>query len=997
MKKLVYLLLCLFMATGLSVAQTTRVSGTVLHAENDEPILGASVTVKGTGIGISTDTEGRFTLNIPTNVKTVHVSFLGAISQDVPVSSNMVIRLEPSQAALDEVVVFGYGTARKLGSVVGSVATVSSEALKKNPSPNFTDALQGQVAGLSVLSGSGEPIQNATMRLRGVNSITAGNTPLFILDGSPISSNMFNSLNPADITNITVLKDASSTAMYGSRAANGVIVLTSRKGKMGEKARVNLRAQYGFSSMITNKLDMMNSAQYIDFRELIGSPLPAEDVKIVRDNNIDTDWIDHIFRNDAPTYQVDLSITGGSENINYYLSLNHTEKDGIAPLSTLRRESLRANLDARVNQWFKVGLNSNFGFQKYNYNPESDTSGGLYGFNPSFFGARALPIDATRYYTLDDNGKAVYGDRADFLHYTKVLNPLLGSELRAIDRTNVTANVTLNEVITPIKGLTIEAKQSMEARDYRSSVFEHPLEDHYSPMGDFVQYNSGAGYRSESFTRYYRFTYTHTAEYKRSFNLDHNMSVLLGQESEVSKNHSFGISRDGHTDSRNSLLTHGTEVPNNPSHSIVEESRNSYFVIGDYNYQEKYFFNGLFRREASSLFAPDGRWGNFWALGAKWDIKKESFMPQLDWLDGLSLRASIGATGNSSIDNYLFYGLASGSNLVYNGESGMTVSQASNYDLTWETVTATNIALDFRLFDRVTVLAEFYKKKTSDMLMEIPFSYTTGFGGGYGNIGAMTNTGVELNVDVDILKAKDYLWTFRANVNYNKNEITELFNNKEEYVLSNTGLKLQIGKPYGEYYQVKYLGVDPRDGKQLWEDYQGNPTKVYNEDRDAQMSGKQRYAPWSGGFGTYFTWKGISVSGDFAWVLGKYATNNDRYFLSNPFKYGTSNNQTTDMLNLWTTPGQITDIPGVGEEIFFDSHLLENSSFLRLKNLNVGYDLPKNWVRKAGLTGVNVFFTGRNLFTVTNYTGYDPEPDTNVILFRYPNTKEFVFGAEITF
>jgi hypothetical protein len=283
------------------------------------------------------------------------------------------------------------------------------------------------------------------------------------------------------------------------------------------------------------------------------------------------------------------------------------------------------------------------------------------------------------------------------------------------------------------------------------------------------------------------------------------------------------------------------------------------------------------------------------------------------------------------------------------------------------------------------------------MLMDIPYSYTTGFGSGDGNIGSMTNKGVDIDIDVNIMKTKDFRWDFKANFNYNKNEITELFAGRDEYIIANTGLKLQVGKPYGEFYVVRYAGVDSRDGKPMWYDKDGNLTKVYNEERDAVFVGKQRYAPYSGGFGTSATWKGLMVSVDFAWQAKKYMTNNDNYFTKNA-NMGTSYNQTTDMLNVWTKPGDVTDIPAYGEEIQFDSHLLENASFLRLKNVTIQYTLPKKWMDYTRvLKGARIYAIGRNLLTFTKFSGYDPEPDINLVKFNYPNTRQFVIGAELTF
>ena len=856
------LLACLFVGIGLVTAQTQTITGVVISEEDGQPVIGASVLVKGTQIGTITGVDGDFTLpNVPSSAKTLQISYIGMQPQEVAIASHVKITLKPDTELLDEVVIVGYGTGKKLGSVVGSVASVGGKKLEKNPTVNFTDALAGQVSGLSVLSSSGDPSKSATIRLRGVNSINAGNTPLFILDGAPISSSVFNSLNPGDIENITVLKDASSTAIYGSRAANGVIVITSKKGKFDQKANVTLRAQYGFSSMVQDNVEMMNSSQYIQFRELVGSPVPQTIKDRVEKYGIDTNWRDEVFDSHAPTYTLDAAINGGGSNMSYYLSLNHHEQEGIIAQSGLRREALRFNFDTRVKEWLKVGLQSNLGYSQYETNNETESSS-IYSSSPSVFARFALPYDSPRFYTFDDNGNIQWGDRATHLLYSGLTTPNFVNDNRDVQRRIVTANINLYQELTPIKGLTVRAQQSIDAYDMTLSNIGLPYEAFKTPMGTSVPARDG--YRQESFSRYYAFTYTNTAEYK--FNIDdHNVSVLAGQESIIAKSRSFGVFTEGHTDARQMKLTQAP-TPVSPkddlTHTQVETVFNSMFFTGSYNYASKYYLDLTFRRDGSSKFPKDGRWANFWSVGAMWDMKKESFMDNIDWLNELSVKVSYGTTGNSGISDYAYYGLI-GSGSPYNSEGSLGISQASNTDLTWEKVAGVNAGLSFRIFDRLTANVDFYRKKTTDLLMDIPYSYTTGFSSGAGNIGAMVNKGVDLDFKVDIIQNSNFYWGFRANFNYNKNEITELFNGRDEYSLPDYGLQYKVGHSVGELYFVRRAGVDPRDGKQIWYDKDGNLTKVYNKERDAVLIGKDRYAPLNGGFGTEFSWKGISVSADF--------------------------------------------------------------------------------------------------------------------------------------
>ncbi|MCR8894762.1 TonB-dependent receptor [Bacteroides sp. ET336] len=993
-RKLMLLMTCLFIGIGLVNAQVSKVTGTVTSHEDGLPVVGASVLVKGTTVGTVTDIDGNFTItNVPSSAGTLVISFIGMKSQEVDIKPVVNVVLHSDTELLDEVVVVGYGSGKKLGSVVGSIAAVGNEKIKNVPTANFSDALSGQVSGLSVLSSSGDPTAVASIRLRGVNSINAGTTPLFVLDGAPISSTVFNSLNPNDIESITVLKDAASTSIYGSRAANGVIVITSKKGKLNQDANVTLRAQFGFSSIVADGAEMMNSEQYIKFREMMNQPVSQEIKDLVQNYGISTNWRDEIFDGSAPTYNLDASINGGGEKISYFLSLNHMNQEGIIDQSGVRRESLRFNMDSRVKDWLKVGLQSNLAFTQYEQNNEINASG-LYATNPAMFARMAMPFDSPYYYHFDENKNIVYGDKAEYLHYSQMPTPGYINSNRDVQRRRVSANINLYEELTPVRGLTLRAQQSVDAYDYTLSNQGFPTETLETPMGD--TYQGATGYRQESYSRYYSFTYTNTAEYK--FNIDrHNISALLGQESIISRTNGFGVFTEGHTDIRQMKLTQGTTVGiGDLSHSLVETIFNSYFLNASYNYDSKYYLDFSFRRDGSSKFAPDNRWANFFAVGAMWDLKKEDFLSDVDWLNNLSLKASYGTTGNSSIDDYMYFGLlGSGSN--YNGSSSLGISQPSNYDLTWETVASTNVGLSFRLFDRVSADVEFYNKKTTDMLMQIPYSYTTGYGSGYGNIGSMVNRGVDVSVSYDILKSRDFYWSVRANFNYNKNEITELFNGRDEYALPDYGLMYKVGHSVGELYFVRRAGVDPNTGEQMWYDKDGNITKVFNEERDAVLLGKDQFAPWTGGFGTQFMWKGLSVNADFAWAAKKYMMSNDRYFMENPGQ-AADFNQTTAMLDMWTTPGQITDIPRYDQAIQFDDHLVENASFLRLKNITVQYSLPSKVMSKTGFfKNMSVFFTGRNLLTITKFTGYDPEPDSNLVKFFYPNTKQYVFGVELTF
>lgn len=986
---------CLFLSIGMAMAQT-HVSGIVTSSEDGEPVIGATVKVVGSQTaGTVTDIEGRFSLSVSKPGVELEFSSIGMVSKRVKASENMTVVLQVDSHTLEQVVITGYGSAKKLGSVVGSIASVDKKKLESIVTPNFTDALAGQVSGLSVLSGAGDPSQSATIRLRGINSIQSSSQPLFILDGAPIDAAFYATLNPADIESITVLKDAASTAIYGARAANGVIVLTSKQGKYSEQVSLSVRAQYGIAGPTSDGVEMMNSKQYVKFRDLIGQPVSDEVRTLVDKYNINTNWRDEMIDNAAPTLDVNATMQGGGQTVNYYISFNHHKQDGLIEMSKMHRNTLNARINARLNRFFKIGFTTNLGVQRYSQNAEWSATGTIYAANPLVFARKAMPFDTPYQYTIDENGKMIKGDRAIGLRYSGMVMPWWYNAHRNYYRNKLTLNTSVTETFTPLEGLTFQALQSINGLESMNHGSFSPYDAFVDGMGNKIDAMKGSV--SASSSRYYQFTLSHTAEWRKQFG-DHYVGILLGEETRIERSRGLSAYSEGQTDSRLLLLPHGTTVaPGDLGDSFGEEVANSLFANAEYNYKEKYYVTGSIRRDGSSKFAPGHRWGTFWSAGAKWDLKKEDFLKDVEWLNDLSLSVNYGTTGNDSgTGSYGYFG-SYGVGGLYNGESSLGIASMSNPDLTWETTAKWNVGLNFSIFDRAHFQVDFYRNKSTDMLMSIPYSMTTGFSSGIGNVAAMTNTGVEANVDVDILKTKDFYWSFKANVGYNKNEITELFQGRDEYVLANTGLKMAVGHAYGEFYQVRFAGVDPMTGAPLYYDKDGNKTKKFNEERDAVFLGKKRYAPWTGGFGTNFRYKNVSLIADFAWVAGKYMMINDDYFIANP-QLATGWNQRVEMLNIWTTPGQITDIPGAKYDVQFTDQMLQNASFLRMKTLSIQYEFPKKWMQATRyIKGVKVFGIARNLFTITPFEGYDPEPDMNLVQFNYPNTRQFVFGAEISF
>ena len=908
----------------------------------------------------------------------------------------MRVFLKTDAQMLENVVVTGYGSAKKLGTIAGSVETVSADKFEHRPIANIGDALQGQVSGLQVFTSSGEPSASVSMRIRGVTSINASTTPLYILDGSEITSGTFQTLNPNDIESMTVLKDASSTAIYGSRAANGVIILTSKRGRYGQQAQISVSAQYGISKMTGNHLDMMNSEQWFNLQEMItpGNKTNA-DFQAMKNyyvkNGISTDWADVLFGGSAPTSEINVSATGGSQNLSYMLSFSHYNSEGIMDDSNMRRETLRANLEAKITDWMKVGANTSLSYRKYGTTAFGSSSNSWYN---KVTGSRwYLPIETVREIKgLDRSDYANskfegYGKRQDYFDFLGIYNPYYLSEIQPSksDRLNINENAYVN--ITPINGLNIRSAVGLEALDYTSS-------GNALPVGPF----EGAGTSTDTFERYYQWTVTNTAEYKFNINKKHDFTVLVGQESTYSKDRGFRLRVEGLTDERLLLPSAGSKaiVPNSDQAFKSEESRNSWFGALNYNYDDRYFVDLSVRRDGSSLFGENNRWATFGAVAGMWKISSESFMTSTkSWLNDLAVKASYGSTGNSGIAAYRALGLV-GTGPIFNGQAGTAIANPSNPDLTWETVKTFNLALTGRVFDRVSFDFEYYNKVTSDMLMEIPYSYTTGFSGGWGNVAEMRNRGFDFNLEFNIIKTKDWRWDLTINGNYNQNRITKLFQGLDYYTVANTGLRMEVGHAYGEFYSVRWSHVDPRDGQNVWLDKNGNETKVYSDD-DKVMTGKNQYAPWSGGLMSSLSWKGIQLDVQFTGMFNRYMTNNIRYFVENA-GFASDMNQSTKMLNMWTTPGQITDIPAADADVEFDTHLLEEASFVRLKMLQLSYTFPKKLLKQTNiLKDAKIYFVGRNLLTFTNYSEYDPEVNSNITLGNYPNTRQYSIGCQLTF
>lgn len=995
-RKLSLLIVCLLAGIQLATAQTSKVTGVVISEEDDLPVVGASVLIVGTHTGTVTDANGNFVLtDLPPTAKKIRISFIGLTTYEGEIKPTMTVIMKSDSQLMDEVVIVGYGTGKKLGSVVGSVSTVSNKALEAKPTMNFADALQGQVAGMQVFTSSGEPTASSSMRVRGYTSLNAGTAPLYILDGAPVSSDVFTSLNPNDIENVTVLKDASSTSIYGARAANGVVYITTKKGKTSEKANITIRGQYGISQLPDFKKDMMNAQEFIQFK-LMCDPSLATNAQFQADKariekyGLSMDWADYVLRDNTPTYSVDANISGASGSTNYYVSAGHFDQEGTSYQSGMTRENFRVNLNTKLNNWLKFGVNSAISYQDYATTLGiRDNNEGAWVNSPLILARTGRPIDFPYEIIENEDGSWSRGDDLLLLPGTGYTNPMKIFQNSSIKNERILGNLNTYVEITPLKGLTLKAAQAFEGYIYKYRGVNYPWED-----------NEFNGDVAEQFQRGSNWTFTNTAEYKHTFRGKHFMTLLAGQESIMHNADGFSASGRGIEDKRLTQLSAVSSATARVNGARSQYVFNSYFFRGEYNYDEKYYFDASYRRDGSSRFSKDHRWASFYSVGAMYNIKNEAFLSEVEWLNDLRLKVSYGTTGNSEIGNYASLGMvAGGSSYNYNNQSGWVIGTVGNSDLTWETLKNFSAGVSTRVFDRLDFSVEYYQKKTVDMLMNVPFSMTTGHTTGMGNVGTLLNTGVDLNMNLEVLNTSAFRWNVYANFNYNKTKIQSLFNGLDELAFPQYGLKYQVDHDPNEYFSVLCAGVDPRDGEMMYYDLNGNKTKTFSMDH-MQFTGKKMFAPCSGGFGTSLSWKGISMMVDFSWIGERYLINNDRFFTENPTNSNMVN-MNKNMLHIWQKPGDITNVPRYGvasENLLRTNYFLENAAFVRLKNVTLSYDLPKKILKKTKIIeGVRVFTTGRNLLTFTPFTGIDPEVDSNLSLGDYPNSRQYTLGLEVKF
>ena len=852
--------------------KSITVSGVVTSTEDKAPLVGVHV-LSGSTSGVSTLGDGSYSIVVaPGTVLSYHYIGFKVAEFTVPEGTAKLthnVELQPEAQALDDVVVIAYGV-RKKGTITGSVSTVKAEKVESTPTAAFDQALQGQVPGLTVMSNTDEPSVAATFTIRGTNSINSGTAPLYILDGIPISSSDFNAINPSDIESISVLKDASSTSIYGSRASNGVVVITTKRGRMAEKPIISYRMQLGFSQIAKGNWDLMNTEERIQYEKEIGLT-DGKDYNLL--SQTDVCWLDEVYNNAAMLQNYELSVSGANEKTNYYVSGGYYSQEGIALGSNFDRYSIRANIEQRAAKWLKIGTNT-----MLNYQDIEQADDGEYTL--------VTPISAARFmlpywnpYNPDGSLASVNdgswkGDGQNPLEWIK-------NNQRSYKKYKLVSSIFAEATI--IEGLTFKSQFNVDFSHMTGLSTSAPS---YAP-------NLGQGNAQRLSSDALTLSVTNTLNYQ--FQKDkHSFNFLLGQEGVNYHYEGFTLWAEGQNNDKLVNITSGTRVTSWSDTTDDDYSYMSVFGRGEYNYDQRYYADIALRTDASSRFGTGHRWGGFWSVGLMWNLRNEGFMEGARrWLTNAQIAVSTGTSGNSSVpNNYVHLALVSGG-LDYYGNAGMSPSQPANEDLGWEKLWTTNLAFHFGFWNRLNVDLELYNKRTSDMLMQVPQSYADkGYGYYWDNIGVMVNRGAEVNLSGTVVATKDFAWSLNANFSYNKNKILELYNGVQEYEMSATSMKFVVGHDSGEFYVNRFAGV-------------------YTE---------------------------------------------------------------------------------------FDDRLLEDASFLRLKNLMLSYSFPQELLRKTRfINGIRIYAQAQNLFTFTKFSGLDPEGIGNMYQAQYPMSRQFTFGLDLTF
>lgn len=993
-----------------------RVTGT-----DNAPLAGVSVKISGTTIGTVTDANGMYSLNAPDENSTVEFSLVGYQEKKFVIGKQSFINvvLETTARNLGEVVVTGY-TGYNRSKSASAVTTVSADKINEVPIASFEQALQGRVPGLQVSSVSGQPGTSANVILRGVGTITGSSSVLYVMDGIPIESNEFQTINPADIESVTVLKDASAKALYGSRGSNGVIVITSKKGKAG-KVVVNYSSQYGVSTLTSAKFRMMNTPERKEFEEGIGLETGAtagpfwtysklnpdyatetQAEQAAADHIVDslltvnTNWKD-LFLHNGTFMEQQISASGGNENIRFYSSLNYFDQNGIARTTGLKRYTLKNNIDFSAGR-LTANLNVSLGYSRSNFIQQENTSSGAR--NPLAAVYYAEPYE----YPYAPDGKLVTsGDGTLY----PVLDQREGSDSyeRMLNSTN-----NQNQFKTIIgTSLNYRLAKGLSAKTRLGVDFSHRVSDAWINPDSYAGSNvdpGGLGSYMEGFVQHYSLVSTSGLTYNNTFNGVHELEVSGLFEFLRNTYQSFGYTGYG-LDARLPQTPAGIGNSSTYTPSLTgsktQNATASFIALARYTYNNKYTLNGSLRDDGSSTVPSKSRWHEFYSIGASWEIKKENFLNNVEVISNLRLRSSFGTTASPFANDFAYVTTFSRSS--YGGNSAIIPYTPGNPNYDWEYAKEFNIGFDLGLLksNRIRLTAEFYNRLTYNLFFPRTVSATAGIIETDANdantiplsSGKMQNRGVEVDLQGDVIKSKDLTWTLGFNMAYNKNKVLDL-GGYDEFQYGYTGI-IRVGLPFGSQYGPKWAGVDPANGDPLYYDRSGKITTDYNEDT-MSVAGFGTYIPViTGGFTSSLVYKGWSLNALFSFNAKVTRYNNEDYFNENP-SFITSNQSTRLLYDRWKKPGDHAILPRISAERNFSSRDFQDASYVRLRNLRLGYNFSGSLLNSLKyVSSVQVFAQAENLLTWTKWRGFDPENGNEYAKYSYPSPRTYTVGLNVNF
>lgn len=1037
--------LCMFIGM-ISAQSLSKITGVVISSEDNSPIIGASVLVKGTTIGAVTDIEGKFTIQGDFSMKTakVVVSYVGMTTQELSVAPSMKIALGADAELLDEVIVVAYGTAKK-SSFTGSASSVGQKQLEQRAVTNIMSAIEGNSPGVQVTSALGQPGSSPSIRIRGFGSINGSSTPLYVVDGA-IYDGSLGDLNPNDIESMTILKDAASCALYGSSAGNGVILITTKQGKGNEgKSHVNLDIKFGVSQRGIPEYPRLNPYQYYQvagemYKNQLGDAAKAyanladkvfdgyNPFKGVANDQIfnadgtlsksitglkwgdDLDWEDAAYRTGL-RQEYNLSYSTKTSTSDSYASLSYIDEDGTQVRTDYQRISGRLNYNVYPVKWFKSGLNLSAAKVTSTTNSStSDSSSGYANLTrfvrniPSIYPVHMHNL-ATGEYILDAAGQKQYdydnpeGSRIFSTGRDAVAEAYLNKP--EFNRNMVQGKAYID--IMPLEGLTLTASGSYNGYDYRYKKYENP----------FVGDGATAGRLGMSSTRTTSLTFNQLIKYVKSLG-KHNFDLLAGHESYKYKYNYFYSMKTAEIMSGVSELDNYVNIASLSSYTD-QYTKEGYLFRLNYDYDNKYYASFSYRRDGTSVFSKDARWGNFFSAGLSWRLSEEQFIKDIEWISNLKVRASYGETGNDQLDGYYMYQTLYDLGINNKNESGIYFSTYGNENLKWETQVSTDFGVDFSLFqDKLSGTVEYFIKKSKDLLMSVPVATSSGVGSTYENIGTISNKGVEIDLKYNILQNKDFNLSVGANATFLKNEVTKMPESNPE--IEGSTQKIAVGHSRYEWYLYQWKGVNPDNGDPMYvldtEKYQvGSAADCYEYKGQAVTTNYQKAKKdWSGsaipdvmgGFNIAASYKGIDLAVLFSYQLGgKIYDSNYKAIMANAIE----NAWSTDMLKAWKQAGDVTSVPRLDSSSSHktnadatSSRWLVSSDYLALRSISLGYSLPKNLISQLGLTKCRVSLMGENLAQFNHRKGLDCLSTFSGYTYNmYSPNRTFTFNLSVGF